>query len=138
VTVEEVRRGLSDAICFGISRLRRPIAPHRRGARGPEPRHPGTLTNAESAREWLLDFFEEYSGAPQTVRDVEAAAQEAGRWYTKGTFERARELAGVESLPTAQLKTILGDEYDWLASEDRPPRARWVARRGVTPQLPTE
>jgi hypothetical protein len=45
---------------------------------------------------------------------------------------------GAQSLQTAQLKTILGDEYDWLASEDRPPRARWGARRGVTPQLPTE
>lgn len=102
-----------------------------------EDRKTGTLTNAESAREWLLSYFEQYHGAPQKIRDVETAAQEAGRWFSKGTFERARELAGVESLQTAELRAILGDEFDWLSSEDRPPRARWVARRTSTPQLPT-
>jgi hypothetical protein len=70
------------------------------------------------------------------VRDLEAAAQEAARWFSKGSFERARELAGVEPLQAAQLKQVMGEEYDWLSSEERPPRARWV--RLPSPQLPAE
>ena len=85
-----------------------------------EDRKPGTLTNAESAREWLLGYFEQCHGAPQKIREVEAAAQKAGRWFSKGTFERARNLAGVEALQTAELKGTLGEEFDWLSSEDRP------------------
>ncbi len=101
-----------------------------------EDRKGGTLTNVESASEWLIAYFEEIGGAPQKIRDLESAAQEAGRWFSKGTFERARERAGVEPMQATELKATLGEEYDWLPSEDL--RARdgsTVASR--TPQLPS-
>ncbi len=55
----------------------------------------GRLTNAEAAAEWLRDYFEDRGDAPLKIRDIEGAAQEADRWFSKGTFDRARELAGV-------------------------------------------
>jgi len=53
--------------------------------------------------------------------------------FSTGTFERAC----VEPMQATDLKETLGEEYDWLPSEDRPPRARWVVRRIATPQPPT-
>jgi hypothetical protein len=100
-------------------------------------RKSGTLTNAETAREWLVEHLAD--GAPRKVRDVESAAREDQRFYSKGTFDRARELAGVVPVQAAQLRAILGEEFDWLPVDDRPPRAAWV--RLVTtsaPQLPRE
>ncbi len=55
-----------------------------------EDRKAGTLTNVESASEWLIAYCEEIGGGPQKIRDLESAAQVAGRWFSKGTFERAR------------------------------------------------
>jgi hypothetical protein len=103
-----------------------------------EERKPGTQTSVEAAREWLVTYFKDRGGEPQKVREIEAAAREAGRWFSKGTFERARERANVETLSKAQLQTILGEEYDWLPGDDRPPRAAWV-RVGdlAVPQVPT-
>lgn len=85
-----------------------------------------------------MTYFKDRGGEPAKVREVEAAAHEAGRYFSKGTFDRARERAGVETLSKSQLQTIFGEEYDWLPSEDRPPKAAWV-RLGdlAAPQLPT-
>jgi hypothetical protein len=104
-----------------------------------EERKPGTQISVEAARAWLVTHFKDRGGEPQKVREVEAAALEAGRYFSKGTFGRARERASVETLSKAQLQTIVGEEYDWLPSEDRPPRAAWI-RLGdrSAPQLPTE
>lgn len=63
-----------------------------------EERKPGTQTNVEAAREWLVTYFKDRAGEPQKVREVGAAANEAGRSYSKATFERARERAGIETL----------------------------------------
>jgi hypothetical protein len=99
-----------------------------------EERRSGTLTSAEAAREWLLAYLQPREGSPVKVGEVEAAAQENGRWFSKGTFARAREMAGVEPVGAAELKAALGEEFDWLRTEDRPPRAGWVRLR-PSPQL---
>jgi hypothetical protein len=54
------------------------------------------------------------------------------------TFERAREQVGIEPIGKSQLREMLGEEFDWVPSEDLPPKAAWV-RLGdaATPQLPT-
>ena len=75
-----------------------------------EERKPGTQTNVEAAREWLVTYFKDRAGEPQKVRDVEATANEASRYYSKGTFERARERAGIETLSKAQLQAIMGED----------------------------
>ena len=75
-------------------------------------------------RAWLLEYIEPCGPTPVKVRDVEAAAKEAGRWFSKGAFERARGLAAIEPLTATQLPDILGDDYD--------SRAR-TARRGMGP-----
>jgi hypothetical protein len=104
-----------------------------------EERKPGTQTSVEAAREWLVTYFKDRGGEPQKVREVEAAAHEAARYYSKGTFERARDRAGVEALSKAQLQAILSEEYDWLPSDDRPPKAAWIrVSDRSAPQLPTQ
>jgi AAA domain len=102
-----------------------------------EERKAGTLTSIETAREWLVEYFKDRSGAPQKIREVEATAREAGRYFSKETFDRARERAGIEPMSKSQLQAVLGEEFDWLPSDDLPPRAAWV-RLGDTaaPQLP--
>lgn len=86
-------------------------------------------------RAWLLGYIEPCGPTPVKVRDVEAAAKEAGRWFSKGAFERARGLAAIEPLTATQLPDILGDDYDSRARTARR-GAAWV-RHHAAPQLPT-
>jgi hypothetical protein len=91
-----------------------------------EERRSGKLTSADQARDWLVEYFKSAEGQPRKVREVEATAQRDGRWFSKGTFERARDMASVQPVGAAELRRILGDEFDWLSDEDRPPKARWM------------
>jgi hypothetical protein len=91
-----------------------------------EERRSGKLTSAEQARDWLLDYFKSADGQPRKVRDVEAVAQRDGRWFSKGTFDRAREIAGIEIVGAMELRRALGDNFDWLPDDERPPKARWI------------
>ena len=45
--------------------------------------------------------------------------------------------ASIEPMSKTLLQAVLGEEFDWLPSDDLPPRAAWV-RLGdtATPQLP--
>jgi hypothetical protein len=77
----------------------------------------------EQAAEFCINYIVK-NGPYVTTVDLEGAASQAGLYFSKGTFDRGRKLAGVKSLTDTQLRDYLGDEYLFLDTTDL--RRQWV------------
>jgi hypothetical protein len=54
---------------------------------------------------------------------LDQEAQKAGLWFSKGTFGRARDAAGVRTVLAGELERLLGNEEALFLSD----RKGWVA-----------
>jgi hypothetical protein len=78
----------------------------------------GVDVAAEFIREYLRD------GRVAKVSALEEAAQAAEVYFSKGTFDRARNTAGLRGVSDAKAREILGAEYDFIGDADG--RTKWV------------
>jgi hypothetical protein len=89
----------------------------------------------EQAAQFCLDFIVKNGPYVRTV-DMEEAASKVGVYFSKGTFDRGRKLAGVKSVSEAQLREHLGDEYLFLDTTDL--RRQWVTLPASAFEPPVE
>lgn len=87
-------------------------------------------TGVQEATEFILDYFRVH-GQPakdnpnlRLVRssNLEDEAQKAGVWFSKGTFGRARDTAGVRAVLAGELDRLLGNEEALFVSD----RKGWI------------
>jgi hypothetical protein len=88
-------------------------------------------TGVQEATDFTLDYFRVH-GRP--VKDnpslrlarastLEEEAQKAGVWFSKGTFARARDAAGVRTVLAGELERLIGNEEALFVGD----RKGWVA-----------
>jgi hypothetical protein len=93
-------------------------------------------TGIQEATEFIVDYFRVHGRAAKgnpslrlaRTSALEEEAQKAGLWFSKGTFGRARDAAGVRPVLAGELERLLGNEEALFISDKR----GWVA--AVIPQ----
>jgi hypothetical protein len=71
-------------------------------------------TGVAIAAEWIREHV---AGRVIKVADLEATAQEAEVWFSRSTFKRARDEAGLRTISDAKARELLGAEYDFAAGD---------------------
>jgi hypothetical protein len=77
--------------------------------------------------EIVAAFIHEHlkDGQIMKLADLEEAARAAEVWFSKGTFERARNMAGLRTISNNKARELLGSEFDFVAG-DADGRTQWV------------
>ena len=88
------------------------------------------LWNAEQAADFCRSWFEARDYAPAKVADLDRAAVAADAYFSRSTFARGREMAGVQPISRSALAQAM--DTDWLDDADL--RAHWVTLPRPSPE----
>jgi hypothetical protein len=82
------------------------------------------ITGVDHAAQFIREYMEQHQQVAK-ISELEEAARAADRYYSKGTFERARKAAGLRVASDDKVRELLGPEYPFRAGE-ADGRTRWV------------
>jgi KaiC/GvpD/RAD55 family RecA-like ATPase len=82
----------------------------------------GYMVAATFIREYIVKAGR--VGQPVKIADIEREAQVKGVYFSKGTFDRARKVAGLRPVRRTELEKLFGDEWFYLSEADQ--HSGWV------------
>ena len=82
----------------------------------------GYMIAAQFIREYIVKAG--MVGQPVKIADIEREAQVQSVYFSKGTFDRARKVAGLRPVRRTELEKLFGDEWFYLSEADQ--HSGWV------------